>query len=380
MKPYYLDYASTTPIDKRVLSEMIPYLKERYHNPSSMHLSAIANKKAINEAREKVARAIGATPKEILFTSGGTEAINFAIKGFALKHPNKKVVITTAIEHKATLKTVAFLETLGYQAIYLSADKEGFIDLEELNNHLNEDTLMVSIVYANNEIGTVQDVEAIIQMCHEKKIVVHLDAVQAFGQIPIDVKTLDVDLMTLSSHKFYGPKGVGALYVKTGIELEPIIHGGSHENNLRAGTENLSGIIGMGKAAELVIAELESIQKHYRELQADFHARMIETFPDVKLIGAPLGEKRSFNHLSYSFTGIKGHELHYQLAKLGISVSTGSACSANEITPSHVVQAIHLEEERQPCVIRITFGKYSKLKDHPQIIRLFQKAIAELKA
>ncbi|MCD4826354.1 MAG: cysteine desulfurase [Acholeplasmataceae bacterium] len=379
MKEFYLDYAATTPIDERVLEYIRPFLESKFENPSSMHIHAIENKKAINLARKKVADALNALPEEVFFTSGGTESINWAIKGYAAKNRNKKEIITTKIEHKATLNTLHYLETQGYKVTYLDVDAYGLIDLKQLDQAINENTLMVSIIYSNNEIGTIQDVRSISKICRKHQTKLHLDAVQAFAQIEIDLHELDVDFLTISSHKFYGPKGAGALYVKKGLDLEPLIHGGSHESKHRAGTENLYGVVGMGEAARIAKAELEKNRAHYQMLQIDFHQKMMDTFEDVRLNGTTCGSNRSYNNLSYSFKYVLGHELHFQLNKLGVYVSTGSACSAHSIEPSHVIMAIGLEEDYQPCVIRISFGKYSKLKDNDEIIKLFKEAYDEVR-
>ncbi len=379
MKEFYLDYAATTPIDERVLEYIRPFLESKFENPSSMHIHAIENKKAINLARKKVADALNALPEEVFFTSGGTESINWAIKGYAAKNRDKKEIITTKIEHKATLNTLHYLETQGYKVTYLDVDAYGLIDLKQLDQAINENTLMVSIIYSNNEIGTIQDVRSISKICRKHQTKLHLDAVQAFAQIEIDLQELDVDFLTISSHKFYGPKGAGALYVKKGLDLEPLIHGGSHESKHRAGTENLYGVVGMGEAARIAKAELEKNRAHYQMLQIDFHQKMMDTFEDVRLNGTTCGSNRSYNNLSYSFKYVLGHELHFQLNKLGVYVSTGSACSAHSIEPSHVIMAIGLEEDYQPCVIRISFGKYSKLKDNDEIIKLFKEAYDEVR-
>jgi cysteine desulfurase len=379
MKEFYLDYAATTPIDERVLKVVEPYLTTHFHNPSSLHTHAIENKKAINDSRKKIADAIHADPDEIFFTSGGTESINFAIKGYADKNPELKEIVTSKIEHKATLNTLCYLEKKGYKVHYIDVDAFGLIDLKQLDNAINEQTLMVSIIYANNEIGTIQDVKSISKICRKHKTKLHLDAVQAFGQIDIDLKDLDIDFMTLSSHKFYGPKGAGALYVKKGIDIEPLIHGGSHESGHRAGTENLYGIVGMGEAASIAKSELEKNRAHYQALQIDFHQKMMNTFKDIKLNGTPCGSNRSYNNLSYAFKDVLGYQLHFQLSKRGVYVSTGSACSSGSIKPSHVIEAIKLEDSYQPCVIRVTFGKYSKIEDHNEIIGLFYESYQELK-
>lgn len=258
-------------------------------------------------------------------------------------------------------------------------DAYGLIDLKQLDHAINENTLMVSIIYANNEIGTIQDVRSISRICRRHQTKLHLDAVQAFAQFNIDLQDLDIDFLTLSSHKFYGPKGEGVLYVKKGLDIEPLIHGGSQESKHRGGTENLYGIIGMGEAARIARQELEKNRNHYQMLQTDFHQKMMKVFKDIKLNGTPCGSNRSYNNLSYAFKQALGHELHFKLSKLGVFVSNGSACSAQTIEPTHVIKAIGLEEEYQPCVIRISFGKYSKLDDHDEIIKRFKQAYDDIK-
>jgi cysteine desulfurase len=378
MKEFYLDYAATTPIDKRVLDFMKPFLEYKFENPSSMHVHAIENKKAINQAREKVADALNALPEEIFFTSGGTESTNWAIKGYAAKHRDKKEIVTSKIEHKATINTLHFLETQGYKVTYLDVDSYGLIDLKQLDHAINENTLMVSIIYSNNEIGTIQDVKSISKICRRHQTKLHLDAVQAFAQLYIDLKELDVDFLTISSHKFYGPKGVGALYIKKGMDLEPLIHGGSQESKFRGGTENLYGIVGMGEAAKISKLEIDKNRSHYQMLQIDFHQKMIAAFEDIILNGTPCGSNRSYNNLSYAFKNILGHEFHFQLNKLGVFISNGSACNAKSIEPTHVIKAIGVEEAYQHCVIRVSFGKYCKLEDNDEIIRRFKQAYQEL--
>lgn len=379
MKEFYLDYAATTPIDKRVLSFAKSYLEKSFENPSSMHHHGIKNRKAINEARKKVADALYTSANEIYFTSGGTESINWAIKGYALKHPKKTEIITSSIEHEATLKTLGFLDKQGYVIHYLKVDGKGFIDLKDLENKINENTLMVTLILANNEIGTIQDIKSISKICEKHEVKLHVDAVQAFGQVDINLSLLDIDFLTISSHKFYGPKGIGVLYIKNGTDIEPLIHGGSQELYLRAGTENLFGIVGMGEAARLIKLEQEETQKKYQIIQEDFYQKILESFTDVRLIGAPCGPNRSFNHLAFAFKNIKGQNFQFQLNKRGVFVSTGSACHEQLIKPSHVITAISLEDGFQTCVLRITFGKDSKLKDNYEIIKRFKEAYQEVK-
>jgi cysteine desulfurase len=261
MKSIYLDHSATTPLDKEVYKKMECYLSTHFANPSSLYEISTYTKKAINLARIKLSEVLKCDQKTIIFCSGGTEATNLAIKGYASKHRQKKKIITTQIEHHATLHTCEYMESFGYEVVYLNVDKQGFIDFDQLKNELTRDTLMVSIIWANNEIGTIQDIEKIGNLCQSYDVCLHVDAVQAFGQIEIDLQSLPIDMMTLSAHKFYGPRGAGCLYIKDGIEIDPLIHGGKHEHYLRAGTENTAAIVGMAEAAILAQSRLKTYQK-----------------------------------------------------------------------------------------------------------------------
>ncbi len=301
----YLDYAATTPIRKEVYEEMKLFLKEKFGNPSSIHNFGREVKKAIEEAREKIAKAIGAESDEIIFTSGGTESNNMAIKGvaFALSHKGRHI-ITSQIEHHAVLEPCHFLEKIGFEITYLPVDKEGYVDPDDLKKAIRKDTVLISIMHANNEIGTIEPIREISNIAKEHDIYFHTDAVQTVGHIPVNVNDLGVDLLSLSAHKFYGPKGIGALYIRKGTRIEPIIHGGSQENNKRAGTENVAGIIGMGKALELAISEMEREQKRLTELRDYFINQVEKRIPEVYLNGPRVN--RLPNNINFSFAQIEG--------------------------------------------------------------------------
>ncbi|MBU1094061.1 MAG: cysteine desulfurase [Firmicutes bacterium] len=374
MKGIYLDYAATTPVNDEVLQAMLPFFSIRYGNPSSMHQLGITNKKTINESRKTVANCLNVLQEEIYFTSGGTEATNWAIRGYADAYPEKKEIIISQIEHHATLHTCQFLEKKGYKIHYIPVDKKGFISLKKLENSINENTLLVSIIWANNEIGTIQDIKAISEICKNHSVALHVDAVQAFGQIAIDLSLYDISMLTLSAHKFYGPKGIGCLYVKKGISIEPLIHGGSQEQNHRSGTENITGIVGMAKAAEIAISNQQSYYEKLSYLSSRLHQRMIMDF-DCVLNGPELGGRRLPGNLNYSFRDIIGTQLTYWLDQNDIFVSTGSACNSDSIEPSHVIKAIKVPDEYIKGTVRISLGNEFLETDIPRVIARFKEGI-----
>lgn len=374
MKGIYLDYAATTPVDLDVIVAMQPYLNQRFANPSSLHQQGISNRKIINEARISIAKCINANPDEIFFTSGGTESTNMAIKGYAHAHPNKKEIITSKIEHHATIHSCEYLETLGYKVHYVPVDKYGFVSLKKLENLINENTLMVSIIWVNNEIGTIQDLKSISNICKKHQVALHVDAVQAFGQLTIDLEFHQVDFLTLSAHKFYGPKGIGILYIKKGTKIIPLIHGGGQEYNLRAGTENLSGIVGMAKAALLATQRQPDYYQSLLVLANKFYQRFMMDF-DCILNGPEIGPRRLPSNLNLSFKGIKGNELTYWLDQNEIFVSTGSACNSTSIEPSHVLKAIKVADDYINGTIRISLGNETLESEIPKIIARFKEGI-----
>jgi len=369
MKKIYLDYAATTPVDPRVLKEMLPYYKDIFGNPSSLHEFGQGAKRAIAAAREKVARLISASPEEIIFTSGGTEADNYAIKGsyYALGMSDAQI-ITSSIEHHAVSEPCKFLATQGAKIIFLPVDENGLVNPEEVRKNLTPKTILVSIMHANNEIGTIQPIEEIAKIVAEFRKAqgtpypyFHTDAVQTAGHLPINVSEIGADLLSMSAHKLYGPKGVGALYVKKGIKLMTFMHGGEQEQNRRASTENVAGIVGFGKAAELASQEFEKEVKRLTELRDYLIAQILTKIKKVRLNGHPT--KRLPNNVNVSIEGIEGEAMLISLDLVGIACSTGSACSSSVLEPSHVLLALGLAPEVAHGSLRFALGKYTQKAD-----------------
>lgn len=375
MKTIYLDYASTTPIKMEVAKDMLPSFSTNFGNPSSLHKLGIENKKAVNEARISVAKTLNANASEIFFCSGGTEAINWAIKGCASANPGKSEIIVSKVEHPSTVSTCLFMAKSSYKINYIDVDHKGFIDLRLLEETINENTLMVSIIWGNNEIGTVQDIDEIVSICQKHKVILHVDAIQIFGKLPIDLEKMKIDLLSLSSHKFYGPKGIGCLFIRKNVSIDALIHGGSQERKMRAGTENVSGIIGFASSAVLAKNNLVKYGKKIDELASRAYKEIFKAFPQVLLNGPMIGMNRLPGHLSLSFPDIDGNQLSYELDKLGILVSTGSACTSDKIEPSNVLKAIYVPSSHIAGTIRMTFGADSTLNDIPKIVSALSVAL-----
>lgn len=373
MKIYDLDHAATTKLDPIVYEKMKPYLETYYGNPSSIHQIGIENKKAINGAKKGIARMLNCDYNELIFTGSGTEAINLAIKGLAFKHPLKKEIITTPIEHKATLNACHFLESIGYKIIYLNVDQDGFIDLDDLSKKINHQTLLVSIIWANNEIGVIQDIERISKIVKQHEVFLHIDAIQMLGHYVIDLQTIDVDLMSFSAHKIFGPKGIGLLYKRRMVEIEPLIHGGNQEFLLRAGTENVYGIIGFYEALKQVREIYVDKQNELRLITQALYEKLASRFK-LKLNGPTLEHKRLPGLLSLSFDDIEGHVLQYQLNQRGILVSTGSACNENSMTVSHVIKVINPHGKG---TIRLSLGYDITNEDIDYIVKEFSNILSE---
>ena len=356
MKIRYFDHAATTPVREEVLKEMLPYYGIEYGNASVMYSLGRNAKKAINKARNQVSRALNCNANEIYFTSCGSESDNLAIKGFAYANKNKgNHIITSKIEHHAVLDTCKTLEKQGFRVTYLSVDKEGFININELINCINKDTILITIMFANNEIGTIEPIEEIGKIAKHNNIIFHTDAVQAIGNLKIDVQKLNIDMLSLSGHKFYAPKGVGALYVKDGINFEKIQDGGEQEKNKRAGTENVAGIVGLGKAIETIYDEYDAYNKKLKDLRDYYILELKNNIKDIKINGSL--EKRLPGNANISFKNIEGSELLFKLDEKGICASAGSACSTTNPMPSHILTAIGLEKELINGTLRISFGK-----------------------
>ena len=368
MKIFDLDHAATTSIDKQVTEAMLPYLFDSYGNPSSMHALGMQNKKDINTAKKHMAHLLNCDFNELIFTGSGTEATNLAIKGYALSHLDKKEIITTPIEHAATLNTCLFMEQMGYTIHYLKIDKQGFIDLNDLEEKLNQQTLMVSILWANNEIGTIQDLAKIAQIVSSKQVCLHVDAIQMVAHYPIDLSALNVDLMSFSAHKCHGPKGTGMLYKKMTTQITPLIHGGGQEFHYRSGTEAVANIIGFEKALTLQYESYSTKQSHLKSLAESFYQGIKKAIP-CHLNGPESNETRLPGLLSIGFFNVSGLSLQYKLNQKGIYVSTGSACHSNEIGISHVIQAI--DAPNPNGVIRISFGTDTRIEDIPYLVESF---------
>lgn len=363
----YLDHAATTAIKEEVIKEMMPYLTEQYGNPSSLYSFGRKSKKAIENARMRIANSINAKKSEIYFTSGGTEADNWAIKGIAKHYKNKgRHIITSRVEHYAVINACKRLEKEGFEVSYLPVDESGKILIEELKNTIREDTILISIIMANNEIGTIQPIEEIGKIAKENGILFHTDAVQAVGSLSIDVEELGVDLLSISAHKFYGPKGIGALYIRKGTSIEELLDGGAQEKGRRAGTENISSIVGMGKAIEIATENLEDYKKKICYLRDETITRILEQIPNSYLNGHKTD--RLVGNVNITFPGMEAESMILKLDQRGIAVSSGSACSSGSLEPSHVLKAIGLSHEMAQCSLRFTFGEENTIKDVEDLV------------
>lgn len=378
MNRIYLDNAATTPVDQRVLEAMLPYYKGAFGNPSSLYSYGQEAKRAIEEAREKVAKALCANADEIYFTSGGSESDNWALKGvaYALREKGNHI-ITTAIEHHAILHTCQYLEKQGFEITYLPVDKYGLVSPEDLKNAITDKTILVSVMFANNEIGTIEPIEELAEIANENGIYFHTDAVQAVGNIPIDVKKLNVDLLSLSAHKIYGPKGVGALYIKKGVKLHSLIQGGGQERNRRAGTENVAGIVGLGTAIELITKDLDSHINKLTYLRDKLIDGILEKIPYTRLNGHPT--KRLPGNVNVSIEFVEGESLILSLDMEGICASSGSACTSGTLDPSHVLLAIGLPHEIAHGSLRLSIGKENTDEDIEKVLEVLPKIVDRLR-
>jgi cysteine desulfurase len=377
-KMVYMDYNATTPTDIRVLKEMEPFFCERFGNPSSIYEIARENRKLIEKARENVARLIDAEPDEIFFTSGGTESDNWAIKGVAFALRNKgNHIITSQIEHHAVLNTCKFLSKIGYEITYAPTDKYGIVDVEFIEKSIKKETILITIMHANNEIGTIEPLEEISKIAREKGIYFHTDSVQTVGKIPVSVKKLGVDMLSLSAHKFYGPKGVGAIYIKKGTKIEPYLHGGEQEKGKRAGTYNVPGIIGLGKAAEIAIEEMEEEMKKVKYLRDKLERGIIEKIPEVVINGHP--ENRLYNTLNLCVKYVEGESILLNLDFEKIYASSGSACTSGSLEPSHVLLAIGIPPEIAHGSLRFSLGKYNEEKDVDRVLEVLPGIVEKLR-
>jgi cysteine desulfurase len=372
MKQIYFDNAASTKVDDRVVKEMLPYFTEKYGNASSVHEKGMEAKRALEDSRGIIAKAINAGKDEIYFTSGGTEANNFALKGlFFSNSPKKNHIITTRIEHDCVINTCKWLEKQGAKVTYLEVDKDGFVNPKEIENAITDKTFVVSIIHANNEIGTIQNIEAIGKICKEKRVLLHTDACQSFTKVPIDVRKQNLDLVTLNAHKIHGPKGVGALYIRKGIEITPLFHGGGHERGLRSGTENVSGIVGFAKAAE--IANKRDIEKMIQ--LRDKMINELLKIPGIKLNGPR--ENRLCNNVNISFEKVEGEVIGGYLENDGILTSTGSACMSHSTGISHVLKAIGLSDEKASNSMRASISRFTTEEEVDYFLERFRRIIGK---
>ncbi len=379
MKRIYLDYAATTPVDPRVLKAMLPYFTERFGNSVSLYSLGQEAKKALEKSRLIMAEAINTKDKEeIIFTSSATESNNLAIKGIAFANQNKgKHIIISSIEHSCVLNSAEWLEKQGFKITKIKVNKYGLINPKEIEKAIRKDTILVSIIHANNEIGTIEPIEKIGKICEKKKIYFHTDAVQSFGKMPLDVQKMKVDLLTASSHKIYGPKGAALLYIKKGTKIEPLIHGGGHEFGLRASTVNVPAIVGFGKAVEICEKEMKKESKRQIKLRDRLINGVLDKIPDSHLNGH--SKKRLPNNANFWFSYVEGESIVINLNSYGIAASTGSACSSEELEPSHILLACGLRPEQAHGSLRLTIGRWTKKQDIDYLLEILSKTIKKLR-
>ena len=374
MNIIYLDNSATTPIKSEVLQEMMPYLTTEYGNASSLYSVGRSAKRAIEKARNRVAELLNCNHNEIYFTGGGSESDNIALKGFAYANKEKgNHIITSKIEHPAILETCKTLERQGFEVSYINVNEDGIIDVEELRKSIKTNTILISVMTANNEVGTVQPIEEIAKIAHDNNIVFHTDAVQAIGNVRIDVEKMKIDMLSLSSHKINGPEGVGALYIKNGIEVEKFINGGHQEKDRRAGTENVAGIVGIGKAAEIARKNMETHIRNLSKIRDYYIKKVQKEIPNIRINGSM--ENRLPGNANISFKGINASELIFKLDERGICVSSGSACSSGNTNPSHVLTAMNVPEVYLNSAIRTTFGDNNTFEQVDYVVKILKQII-----
>lgn len=374
MNIIYLDNSATTPIKSEVLQEMMPYLTTEYGNASSLYSVGRSAKRAIEKARNRVAELLNCNHNEIYFTGGGSESDNIALKGFVYANKEKgNHIITSKIEHPAILETCKTLERQGFEVSYINVNENGIIDVEELRKSIKTNTILISVMTANNEVGTVQPIEEIAKIAHDNNIVFHTDAVQAIGNVQIDVEKMRIDMLSLSSHKINGPKGVGALYIKNGIEVEKFINGGHQEKDRRAGTENVAGIVGIGKAAEIARKNMETHIRNLSKIRDYYIKKVQKEIPNIRINGSM--ENRLPGNANISFKGINASELIFKLDERGICVSSGSACSSGNRNPSHVLIAMNVPEVYLNSAIRTTFGDNNTFEQVDYVVKILKQII-----
>ncbi|MBO8125842.1 MAG: cysteine desulfurase NifS [Firmicutes bacterium] len=375
----YLDHAATTPVRPEVVEEMLPYFTEKFGNPSSIYRIGWENRSVLDDARDRIAAQLAADSSEIIFTSGGSEADNLAIKGYALANQKRgKHIITTSVEHHAVLDTAKYMEKLGFEVTFLPVDEYGLVSPKQLAEAIRPDTILVSIMYANNEVGTIMPIKELAKVAREARVAFHTDAVQAGGSLSLDVQDLGVDMLSLSAHKFYGPKGVGLLYVRKGIRLDPLIHGGGQERRRRAGTENVPGIVGMAKALELANAEREENMRRITALRDKLILGLRDRIPEIKLNGHPT--QRLPNNVNISIKYIEGESLLLNLDMKGIAASSGSACTSGSLEPSHVLLAMGVPHEIAHGSLRLTLGRETTEEEIDYVLAELPPIVEKLRA
>lgn len=374
----YMDHSSSTPTNQRVIEAMAPYFNKYYGNPLSLYALAQESAKAREAAREKVAKLLNAKVGEIIFTSGGTEANNFAIKGVAFANENKgNHIITSKIEHHSVLNTCKWLEKRGFNVSYIGVDKYGIVDLDELENSITDKTILITIMHANNEVGTIEPLSEIARVAKDNNIYLHTDAVQTVGKVKVEVNELGVALLTLSGHKFYGPKGVGALFIKKGTKIDPLLHGGHHEQNKRAGTENVPGIVGLGVACEIAMEEMEGENKRLRDLRDSLEEGLTERIEDIIVNGHP--EKRLSGVLNICIKHIEGESMLLHLDNNSIAASSGSACTSGSLEPSHVLTSMGIPPEVAHGSLRFSLGHSNTIHDINKVIEVLPQIVKKLR-
>lgn len=374
----YLDNNATTPTDERVVEAMLPYFCKKYGNPSSIYKLANESETAKEEARDKVAKLLNAKPYEIVFTGCGTESDNFAIKGTAFVNREKgNHIITSSIEHHAVLNACKWLEKQDFEVTYIGVDKHGVVNLDELCEAITDKTILISIMHANNEVGTIEPIKEIADIAKDNGIYFHIDAVQTVGKLPIDVNDLSVDLLSMSGHKFYGPKGVGALYIRKGTKIDSLLHGGHHERNRRAGTENVPGIVGLGKASEIAMEEFEEEERSVKKLRDRLEKGLMEKIDDVIINGHP--ERRLPSTLNLSVKYVEGESILLQLNHNGIAASSGSACTSGSFEPSHVLTSMGIPPDVAHGSLRFSVGRSNTEKDIDKVIEVLPPIVEKLR-
>jgi cysteine desulfurase len=379
-KTYYFDYAATTPVDKRVLDAMMPYFSDNFANPSSIHTPGMNASEAVEKSRKIIADYLGSSPSEVYFTSSATEGNNWALKGIAAANKSiKKKIIISPIEHHCVLNTAKYLSKNGFELVEAPVDKEGLVDVKKLEKLIDDKTLIVSIMHSNNEIGTIEPIKEIGKICKKNGVIFHTDAVQRFGKVPLNVKDMNVDLLTASSHKVYGPKGTAILYIRKGTQIIPLLHGGGQELDKRSSTLNVPGIVGMGKATEICIKEMDKEGKRESKLRDKMIKFIGDKIPNSHLNGPALGKERLCNNINVRFDFIEGESLLVDLDLYGIAVSTSSACSSPKLEASHVLTALGISKGDAHGTIRVTIGRFTTEKEVEYFLTTLEKSVKKLR-